>query len=478
MFDLRGYVGPGPNVGTGRAHAQERPPSTAQEERGGHLGGLDPLMSRAMERIDFGPWRPLPRGGRRPRWTTASDAVAAIPDGARVFISGDVMTPNHLVEAIDEAADRWTRLEVVLPGMGRRIPLVRRAGRPFHFVSTQAGTLYRDLWGTGTVDVLPCRLSDHQRLCTPDGPLPCDVAVVQVSPPGPEGMVSLGMSVGVPLAVTLSAPLVIAQVNPAVPYVFGAGEIPVDDFDFLVEYHEPFRDRAAEAQLDPTSARIAELAAATIPDGATIQFGNGVMPDAILRSLRARRGLRVHSGLVSEVCVELYEAGAVEAPMVATQMVNSPRMREFAHRNPAVQLGPVAYTHGAGVLGSLPRFTALLGAVEVALDGAVNSEMRGAEIISGPGGAPDFAYGAALATGGRVVVALPSTAANGRVSRIVTGIEPPRPVSLPAYLADLIVTEHGVADVRGLPLRARAAALTAIAGPAHRATLAAYTPPT
>ena len=431
-----------------------------------------------MDRIDFGPWRPAPRGGRRVRWTSASEAIAAIPEGARVFIGGDVMTPNHLVEAIHEAADRWQHLDIVLPGMSRRIPLVRRAGRPFHFVSTQPGPIFSELWGTGTVDVLPCRLSDYQTLCTPEGPLPCDVAVVQVSPPGPEGMVSLGMSVGVPLAATLRAPLVIAQVNAAVPYVFGAGEIPVEDFDFLVERDEPFRDREPAGELDATSARIASLAAATIPDGATIQFGNGVMPDAILRALAGRRGLRVHSGLVSDVCVDLFEAGVVEGPMVATQMVNSPRMRAFAHRNLAVQLGPVAYTHGAGVLGTLHRFTALLGAIEVALDGSVNSEMRGGEILSGPGGAPDFAFGAALATGGRVVVGLPSTASRGAVSRIVTRIEPPRPVSLPAYLADLIVTEHGVADVRGLPLRARAAAITAIADPAHRAALAAHKPPT
>ncbi len=388
------------------------------------------------------------------------------------------MTPNHLVEAIDDAADRWNRLEVVLPALIRRIPLTRRAGRPFSFVSTQPGLMFSELWGTGTVDVLPCRLSDHQQLCTPDGPLPCDVAVVQVSPPGPDGMVSLGMSVGVPLAVTLTAPLVIAQVNSAVPYVFGAGEIPVEDFDFLVEHDEPFHDRSSAGELDATSARIAELAAATIPDGATIQFGNGVVPDAILRRLSGRRGLRVHSGLVSEVCVDLFEAGVVEGPMVAMQMVNSPRMRAFAHRNLAVQLGPVGYTHGAGVLGTLHRFTALLGAVEVALDGSVNSEMRGSEIIAGPGGAPDFAFGAALATGGRLVVGLPSTAGGGAVSRIVARIEPPRPVSLPAYLADLIVTEHGVADVRGLTLRPRAAAIAALADPAHRATLANHTPPT
>ena len=431
-----------------------------------------------MDRIDFEPWRPARRGGRTTRWTNAQEAIGAISDGARVFIVGDAMTPNHLLEAIVAAKDQWNRLEIVLPGMGRRIPLLRHAGNPFHFVSTQAGSLFDELWGTGTVDVLPCRLSDHQQLCTPEGPLPCDVAVVQVSPPGPEGMVSLGMSVGVPLAVTLTAPLVIAQVNAAVPYVFGAGEIPVEDFDYLVVQDEPFRDRPSTAELDTTSARIAERAATMISDGATIQFGTGVMPDAILRQLWGRKGLRVHSGLVSEVCADLYEAGVVDGPMVATQLVNSARMRAFAHRNLAVQLGPVAYTHGAAVVSSQPRFTALLGAVEVALDGSVNSEMVGQEFISGPGGAPDFAFGGAMATGGRVVVALPSTAAGGSISRIVDHIQPPNPVSLPAYLADIIVTEHGVAEVRGMALRARAAALTAVADPAHRATLAAYEPPT
>ncbi len=430
-----------------------------------------------MERIDFSPWRPPTRGGRKARWTSAEVAVAAIPDRSRVFIAGDAMTPNRLVQALDDAAASWTRLDIILPGMGRRIPLVRKAGRPFHFTSTQPGTMFAELWGTGLVDILPCRLSDHQTLCTPDGPLPCDVALVQVSLPGPEGMVSLGMSVGVPLAVTLGAPLVIAQVNPAVPYVFGAGEIPAQDFDFLVAAEEPFRDRPVSEHLDPTSDRIASLAAATVADGATIQFGNGAMPDAILRGLRERRGLSVHSGLLSEVCVDLLDAGAVQAPLVGTQMVNSARMRAFAHRNLAVQLGPVAYTHGAAVLAGLHRFTALLGAVEVALDGAVNSEMRGREFISGPGGAPDFAFGAALATGGRVVVALPSTAGGGRVSRIVPTIDSPKPTTLPAYLADLIVTEHGVAEVRGLPLRARAAAITAVADPAHRPLLSAYRPP-
>ncbi|MFN0091617.1 MAG: acetyl-CoA hydrolase/transferase family protein [Acidimicrobiales bacterium] len=425
------------------------------------------------DRIDFTPYLPAPRGGRLGRWVSAEEAVAAIPDHSRVYVAGDSMLPGALTIAMTEAADRWTDIEIVNPGLLRRVPLFRRAGRPFRFVSTHASRVYRDLWALGAVDVLPTKLSDLHALFTPDGPLPCDVAVIHVSPPGPEGKVSLGVSVGVSISAALTAPLVIAQVNPQVPYVFGAGEIPVEEIDYLVELEEPFSDWREGGELDPVSARIAELAAGLVVDGATIQFGNGVLPDAILRQLSTRTGLRVHSGLVSEACADLYEAGVVEGPMVATQLMSTPRLRAWAHRNPAVQLGPLSYTHGPGVLASLERFTALLSTVEVALDGAANSEMRGEETISAPGGAPDFAFGASLVNGGRLVVALPSTAAGGAVSRVVRRIEPPRPVTLPGYLADAIVTEHGVAEVRGLTLARRAQAIAGLAAPAHRAGLLA-----
>jgi acyl-CoA hydrolase len=217
--------------------------------------------------------------------------------------------------------------------------------------------------------------------------------------------------------------------------------------------------------------RIAQLAAEVVADGATIQFGVGSIPDAILAALGRRRGLRVHSGLVSEACLDLYEAGVVEGPMIAGEVVNSPRMRAWVHRNPAVLTAPPSITHGAAVLAGIDGFVALNSAVEVALDGSANSEAVGGEIVSGPGGAPDFAFGASVSNGGRFVAALKSTAAGGSVSRIVRCIEPPGPVTLPAYLADVVVTEHGRAEVRTLAGPERAAALRAVAHPDHRAAL-------
>jgi acyl-CoA hydrolase len=175
--------------------------------------------------------------------------------------------------------------------------------------------------------------------------------------------------------------------------------------------------------------------------------------------------------MISDACLDLYEAGVIEGPMVAAEVVSTPRMMRWVDRNPAVLMAPASYSHGAGALAGQPRFTALNSTVEVALDGACNSEMVGGEIISGPGGAPDYAFGASVSSGGRSIMALRSTAGRGAVSRIVPSIEPPKPVTLPAYLADVVVTEHGAAEVRGLPLAERARALAAIADPAHRQAL-------
>jgi acyl-CoA hydrolase len=192
------------------------------------------------------------------------------------------------------------------------------------------------------------------------------------------------------------------------------------------------------------------------------------LPDAILEELSDRRGLRVHSGMLSDACVDLFEGGAVDGPMVTAELVSTPRLMAWADGNPNLVMAPASYTHGAAVLAGLERFVALNSTVEIALDGSCNSEVAGGTRISGPGGAPDFAFGASVAPGGRAVLALRSTAGRGSISRIVPVIEPPAPVTIPGYLADIVVTEHGAAEVRGLPLGRRAEALRSIADPAHR----------
>lgn len=413
---------------------------------------------------------PPRRDGGGGRWTTATDAVSAISDGARVYVGGGAGPPMTLLQAMADERHRWTDLELVMPMLQRRLPVFEHAGAPFRFVTLQASPAFKHLWDTGTVRVLPTRYGDYARLCAPDGPLPCDVALLTVSPPD-DGYVSLGLSVGSTVVPARTTPVVIGQVNPQVPYTLGAGELPVEHFDAVVEGDDDVRDARAAGDDDPVSVRIAELAAEIVTDGSIIQFGVGSIPDAILARLGDRRGLRVHSGLVSEACLDLYDAGVVKGPMLAGEVVNTPRMRAWVHRNPAVLMAPPSVTHGAAVLAGLDGFVALNSAVEIALDGSANSEVVGGELISGPGGAPDFAFGASVTNGGRFVAALRSTAARGTISRIVRCIEPPNPVTLPAYLADVIVTEHGRAEVRALSGADRAEAIRAVAHPDHRHTL-------
>lgn len=429
------------------------------------------MIAEPAATVDFGAYLAPSRGPRRARWASAHEAVRQLPNGARVFVAPAAVMPMALLEALDEERTRWSRLELVMGYAVARPAPFRHPGAPFRFVTTQATRAFRHLWDTGFADRVPCRYADHAGLYVPGAPLACDAALIQVSSPRADGRVSLGPSVGSIIDVTRAAPLVIAQVNPHIPYTRGAGELTTEEIDYLVPVDQPLVGSPSTEPVDALARRIAGHAAAVIPEEATLQFGVGALPDAVLAALAGRRGLRVHSGLLTEACIDLVEAGAIEAPIVAAEVVTTPRLLAWVADNPALQMGPAGYTHGAGVLASLDRFVAINSAVEVALDGSANSEVAGEEVISGPGGAPDYAFGASIGNGGRSIVALRSTAARGSLSRIVATIAPPRPVTLPAYLADAVVTEHGVAEVRGMPLGARRDAIRALAAPEHRSAL-------
>lgn len=424
-----------------------------------------------MNDLDFSTCLHPGHGRRAARWVDAKTAVAAIPDGVRVYLAGGATTPRHLCEAMADDRSRWNRLDLVMPYMMTRPRPFDFPGDPFHFITLQASPALKYLWSTGTVDVVPFRYSDGAHSFRPGSPLSCDVAVVTVSRVV-DGRVSLGLSSGMAADVVRSAPLVIAQVSASMPYTHGASELALDELDFLVEHDEPVLEAKPAGSADDVGARIAGMAADLVGDGATIQFGLGALPDAILGRLGDRRGLRAHGGMLSDACVELFEAGAVAGPMVTAEVVSTPSLMAWVDRNPAVVMAPAAYSHGATVLAGLEGFVSLQSTLEVALDGACNSEVSGGVRLSGPGGAPDFAQAASTAPGGRSIMALRSTARGGTISRIVSRIEHGAPTTVPAYLADAVVTEHGVAELRGLGLEARAEALRALAAPQHREALA------
>ena len=435
-------------------------------------------MTQGAREIDWSSLLPPPRV-RAGRIASAPDALRAIPDGSRVFVSAACATPFRLLEQLDEQRAQFTSLEIVVGHLRRALAPFAHAGAPFRFTSLHASDAFGALRGGPWLDVLPCRYSDYGRHFTAGGAYPCDIALVQVSAPGPDGRVSLGVSTGSTLPVVFGAPLVIAQMNPQMPYTFGAGELPQSAFDFLVEADEPLLE-VATPPLDDVARAIGAHAAGEIPDGATLQFGIGAVPDAIVKALRGHRDLALHGGMIGDACIELVEVGALSGArkqfgrgaLIAGEVIGTRRLYDWVHRNPLVQMAPPEISHGAAALAACPDFVAINSAVEVALDGTVNAESVGGELVSGPGGQPDFVIAANLAASHRHLVALPSTAARGRASRIVRQLAPGATATIPRFLADRVITEHGVARLRGLPLRARAEALARIAHPAFRAALA------
>lgn len=432
----------------------------------------------ATPTVDFEPYLAASRGPREGRRVQPSVAFAAIPDGARVLITAGCGTPLQLLEEMTTARDLWTNLEIVSGQLLGPIALTAHAGEPFRFTTVQPSQYLPSRSAGGPAHVVPARYSDCATLFLPASPLAADVVLVQVSAPGADGRFSLGVSVGAVVDAVRAAPLVIAQVNREMPYTFGAGELRRDEIDFLVEVDGPIRELhrpevTAEAQT------IARNVVSQVPDEATLQFGIGSIPEATMALLIERRDLGIHSGMISDGIVDLVEAGAVtnakksfdRGLMITGEVMGTRRLFDWAHLNPLVRLAPARYTHGVPVVSRSHRFLSIQSALEVALDGSINAESIGGRQVAGPGGQPDYAEAAAAAIDGIAIHALSSTAAGGKVSRIVPRLPAGAVVTTPRYLADRVITEFGVARLRGRSLPERAAALAAIAHPDFRGAL-------
>ncbi len=334
-----------------------------------------------------------------------------------------------------------------------------------------AGALTR----AGRLQVVPAQYSRLPGLFA-DGILAADVALLQMARRGDR--LALACNLDYSRAAARGARTVIAEINDRAPWCFGA-EVPDDlRIDVRVEASHPLVE-LAPARIGDVEQRIARLVAERIPGGAVIQTGIGAMPDAILSALSGHRDLGVHSGMLGDRIADLIEAGAVtnaRKPFdtgitVGGSLFGTARLFGFADRNPAIRLVPPEISHGVDVMARLPGFTAINSAVEVDLTGQVNAEVAGGRYVGAVGGQVDFVRAGNLASGGRSIIALPSTARDGAVSRIVAGLEG-RPVTSLRSDADLVVTEWGVAELKGRTLAERARRMIAIADPAFREDLA------
>jgi acetyl-CoA hydrolase len=402
-------------------------------------------------------------------------------DLARHIRSGDTVLwgqacaePVSLTEALVRQRAALGRVRCFL-GIPCTATMRPEHGDHLSFVSYSAAGANRELHQAGVLDVLPCHYSDLPRVLG-EGPLRADVILLALPPAGPDGRFGLGLCADYVAAVIGRARVVIAEVSDQVPRIGGCPTLARDEIDVIVRTSRRPPEHPAAAPKG-VEAAIAARVAGLVEDGATVQFGVGGMPSAVLSGLGDRRDLGVHSGMISDAIVPLAEAGvitgarkSVDPGLIVTGFLLGTRtLFGYAAASPAVRLRDTRYTHDPAVLAAQHRLVAINTATEVDLTGQVNTETAGGRYVGAVGGAADFLRGAARSAGGVPIVALPSTA--GPVSRIVARLT--GPVSVPRSDAGVIVTEHGVADLRGLTVRERQDAMLAVADPGHRPALEA-----
>ena len=328
----------------------------------------------------------------------------------------------------------------------------------------------------GADNVLPANISALCDLIAAGRPR-IDVVLLQVSGPDSAGNYNAGVGIECLREMIAGARLVIAQLNPTLPWTAGDTLIEGGLIDILVPASHPVLELPARA-IGPVERAIAGHVASLVPDRATIELGIGLIPEAVTAALGQKRGLGIHSGAIGDGVTDLMAAGIVDnrhkeidpGVTVTLMLMGTRRLCAFADRNPLIQIRSPRYTHDALVLGNFRRFVAINSALDIDLTGQVNAETVAGRHVGLTGGQMDFVRAANRAPEGRSIIALPSTTRNRRHSRIVVRLAD-GVVTTPRAEADCVVTEHGIAELRGRTLAERARALVAIADPAFRAEL-------
>ncbi len=323
----------------------------------------------------------------------------------------------------------------------------------------------------GSTEYIACRYSGIPELFT-KGHIHLNVALISVTPPNSKGNCSFGVSSDFTTAMARSAKTIIAEINHQMPWVHGDNHIHISEIDYCVETDR----RLPQVNREPFTVRERKIGTYTsllIDDGATIQIGLGRVSEAVLASLSGKRWLGVHSGLLSDGIVDLSHKGVIDnsrkglkaGKIVTTTMIGTDKLYRFVHNNRAIEAYPSNYTHNLVTLSKVNRLHAINSAIQVDLTGQINAETVGSTQVSGVGGQSDFINGAALSKGGKSIIVLPSVSSSERRSRIVPFLDRGASVTSLRHDIDYVVTEHGIAHLRGKTLKERAKALIEIAHP-------------
>jgi acyl-CoA hydrolase len=420
-------------------------------------------------------------GGRlQSKVRSVADAISLIRPGDRILIGSGAAEPVALVNGLIEHGSHLAHNDIVhLLTLGPAPYVKAELRERFHHTAFFIGSNVRAAVQEGRADFIPVFLSEIPELIR-SRRVKVDVALIQVSPPDAHGFVSLGVAVDIVRAAVESARLVIAEINPQMPRTHGDSFVSLERIDAVVHVNRPLLSPASETPGEIERA-IGQHVASLIPDGATLQTGIGQVPDAVLSMLTDRVDLGVHTEMLSDGVMALVEAGVITGrkktllpgKLVTSFVMGSEALYKWADDHPALEMRPSDFTNDPSVIARNDRMISINSALAVDLTGQVASDTLGGKFFSGVGGQVDFVRGAARSRDGKAIIALPSTAKQGTVSRIQAAFEEGAGVVTSRGDVRYVVTEYGVADLWGRSVRERALSLIELAHPDMRGELRA-----
>jgi len=406
---------------------------------------------------------------------SADEAVSHIKSGDRVVFGHACAEPQVLLNALVDNKEKYKNVELyhmITKGETRYDD--RGVEKYIHDNAFFTGKGTSEAIAEGRSGFIPVFFSEIPRLFK-EGYIPADVALIEVSKPDEHGFCSYGVSNDYIHAGAECAKLVIAEVNENMPRVLGNNFIHISDIDYIVESSRPVAE-LQPSKIGEVEKKIGSYCASLIEDGATLQLGIGAIPDAVLLFLKDKKDLGIHSEMISDGVVELVEAGVITnkkktlhpGKIVVTFLMGTKRLYDFVDNNPMVESWPVDYVNNPEVIKKNYKMVCINSCVEIDLMGQICSESIGLRQISGVGGQIDFTRGASMAEGGISIIAIPSTAAHGKVSRIVPFLNKGAAVTTSRNDVHYVITEYGIAQLRGKTLEQRARELIKIAHPDFR----------
>lgn len=403
---------------------------------------------------------------------SAEEAVSVVRSGDRVYIHSGCAEPERLVQALIRRRQDLRDVEIVhLLTLGNADYVLPEMEPHFRHNAFFIGANVREAVNSGRADFTPIFLSEISSLFV-SGQLPIDVCLIQVSPPDPHGYCSLGVAVECTKTAAQCARTVIAEINPQMPRVHGDSFIHVNRIDILVKSDAPLLE-LPQSPVTAVQIQIAKHVAGLIEDGSTVQMGIGGIPDAVWSFLEGHRNLGVHTEMFSDRIIPLIESGAINGErktihpgkVVASFVLGTRKLFDFIGNNPVIEFHPSEYVNDPFVISQNARMVAINSALQIDLTGQVCADSMGNYLYSGIGGQIDFIRGAARSRGGKPIIAMPSTAKGGTLSRIVLNLYPGSGVVTSRGDVHYVVTEYGVAYLHGKNIRERAEALIGIAHP-------------